>query len=398
MRIGIVGNGFMGWAGGSDFLRNFAGSLIAADPKAELHFLFPISGPKLLLRRTLRKVKNGLTSALGGKYEAARAPSLDHLKELVHSLGRQATFHPIDYGESALRSAAKEHGLEVLLPSAIPLMRQEVPWIGYLPDLQHKHYPQFFSSGEIARRNRDFQFMLNEAEKVIVNANAVADDISTFFAKAKAKILVLPFSACPEEEWLATRPVAKEKFGIKSPYFIICNQFWKHKDHLVAWKAFARLLKVNPQIDLVCTGETQDYRDPDYFSFLERNAEILGIKNNLRILGLLPKIEQISLLRSSLGLIQPTLFEGGPGGGAVFDAVALGVPSIVSDIKVNRELKDSSIRFFEAQNDESLFLGMMDVLSSRESPSLKTKGELLAAGYERRKTCGRYILDSIRES
>jgi glycosyltransferase involved in cell wall biosynthesis len=59
--------------------------------------------------------------------------------------------------------------------------------------------------------------------------------------------------------------------------------------------------------------------------------------------------------------VQPTLFEGGPGGGATFDAVALGIPSLLSDIPVNLEISDPLVRFFKTSNAESLAEKMMEI-------------------------------------
>ena len=53
-------------------------------------------------------------------------------------------------------------------------------------------------------------------------------------------------------------------------------------------------------------------------------------------------------------MLQPTLFEGGPGGGATFDAVALGVPSILSDLPVNLEINDPIVTFFKTGCAEAL--------------------------------------------
>lgn len=61
------------------------------------------------------------------------------------------------------------------------------------------------------------------------------------------------------------------------------------------------------------------------------------------------KLDQIALLKKSIAVIQPTLFEGGPGGGASYDAISLGKPLIVSDIKVNQEIEQSERVFFSRQ-------------------------------------------------
>jgi glycosyltransferase involved in cell wall biosynthesis len=122
---------------------------------------------------------------------------------------------------------------------------------------------------------------------------------------------------------------------------MICNQFWVHKDHPTAFAAFRLFLDSRPDRNafrLVCTGLNSDYRIPQYADQLIDMLRRLNIDKQVSLLGMLPKAEQIALLRGSLGLIQPTQFEGGPGGGSVREAKALGIPILVSDIPVNREI------------------------------------------------------------
>ena len=334
MKVGILGNGFIEWGGGIDFLRSVTDSLLVADPNIELHFLFPIEGPRYQTRVQLRRLKRVVYKGLGISYADNKTRNWRHLDELVSSMGGKSYAHRIDTGMGALRRASQKYQLDVLLPSISPLKNQTVPWIGYLYDYQHAYYPEFFTPEEIANRNAQFQDMLASASHVIVNAQAVADDIKRFNPEHQAEIIALPFSAAPNPKWLELGPADLEKHGITCPYFIISNQFWQHKDHITAWHALALVLRQNPEVQLVCTGETHDHRNPNYFISLMKLADELGIQRHLRILGLLAKHEQICLLRNSVALIQPTLFEGGPGGGAVFDAVSLGVPCIVSNIKV----------------------------------------------------------------
>ena len=59
-------------------------------------------------------------------------------------------------------------------------------------------------------------------------------------------------------------------------------------------------------------------------------------------------------MRRAVAVLQPTLSEGGPGGGSVYDAVAVGTPVIASDIPVNREIEHESVRFFPARSAEKL--------------------------------------------
>lgn len=397
-RIGILGHGFIEWGGGIDFLRLVAGSLQAADPSVELHFLFPIAGPRYQTRVQLRRFKKVLYKGLGRPYADNKSPNWRHLDELVSSIGGKTYAHRIDTGMEAIRQASKKYQLDVLLPSISPLKNQTVPWIGYLYDYQHAYYPDFFTPEEIATRNAQFQDMLASASHVIVNAQAVADDIKRFHPEHQAEIIALPFSAAPNPKWLEFEPVDLEKHGITRPYFIISNQFWQHKDHITAWHALALVLRQNPDVQLVCTGETHDYRNPVHFNNLMQLAEELGITHQLKILGLIPKDEQIRLVRSAVAMVQPTLFEGGPGGGAVFDAVSLGVTCIVSNVQVNRELNEPSVTFFKARDPASLAEEMLKALTKRKTHIRPLPAELIDMGLTRRRLCGGTLLNAIEST
>lgn len=392
MKIGILGHGFMEWGGGIDFLRIVAESLLVADPTVELHFLFPIAGPRYQTRMQLRRLKKIVYKGLGRPYADNKIPNWHHLDNLVSSIGGKSYAHRIDTGMGALRRATKKYQLDVLLPSITPLKNQTVPWIGYLYDYQHAYYPEFFTPAEIAARNSQFENMLASASHVIVNAQAVADDIKRFNPEHRAEIVALPFSAAPNPKWLELEPADLKKYGITGPYFIISNQFWQHKDHKTAWHALALVLRQYPDIQLVCTGETHDYRNPNHFSGLMELAEQLGITHRLLVLGLIPKDEQIRLVRSAIAMVQPSLFEGGPGGGAVFDAISLGVPCIVSDIPVNCELNESGVVFFEVGNFSSLAKKMSQVLEKNNSEFYMMPSELIRFGVNRRKNCGLMLI------
>ena len=395
MKIGILGEGFENWGGGIDFLRIISESIVYADPSVELHFLFSKSEPHYRLKKIFHFFKATLFKAGGRSYKRSIPLDQMHLIDLVNSIDGNVYIHFIDFEMSSLRKVVKKNKIDVLLPAIKPLKGQNVPWIGYLHDYQHAYIPELFSKKEISARCKHFNLMLKEAKHVIINARSVEEDIKRFNPEYKSKIITLPFSASPNKKWFEITPVDLTTFGIAYPYFIMCNQFWQHKDHLTGWKAFAELLEKFPNVELVCTGEPFDHRNPNYFSTLMNQAENLKIKPRLKILGLISKEDQISLLRQSIALIQPTLFEGGPGGGAVFDAVSLGIRSIVSDIPVNRELNESGVVFFEAGNHFSLAKCMLKEVVNFEEYEEDSSKSLMAAGKKRRVLCGRLLLNEI---
>jgi glycosyltransferase involved in cell wall biosynthesis len=104
-------------------------------------------------------------------------------------------------------------------------------------------------------------------------------------------------------------------------------------------------------------------------------VENLGLSEKIHFLGYIDKLDQLRIMAKAVAVIQPSLFEGGPGGGAVYDAVAAGVPAIVSNIGVNLEIGDEeNVVFFEARSCDDLALKMKSIAGSvRSCESLVSK-------------------------
>jgi glycosyltransferase involved in cell wall biosynthesis len=139
-------------------------------------------------------------------------------------------------------------------------------------------------------------------------------------------------------------------------------------------------------------------RTQDIQTILELMELIRGLKveNKIRILGHIPKEDQISLMKNALGVVQPTLFEGGPGGGSASEAISLGVPVIASDIPINREMNCGKVTFFSAGNSSKL----ADVMLERgHDPYLRQdNASLLSEGMVRRKKAGRALKDIFNQA
>ena len=63
------------------------------------------------------------------------------------------------------------------------------------------------------------------------------------------------------------------------------------------------------------------------------------LKKNIFILDHVPGDFHNLLVSKCLGIIQPTLFEGGPGGFCAWEAIGMNKPLALSNIEINKELK-----------------------------------------------------------
>ena len=397
MKIGILATDFITWGGGVDFLRLVIDSLLAAPRSrgAEFHLLIPDSGPRLTWRRVRRRTKRAIAARLFGKSSPAEhTPSSDIIFQSFTEFHDRIAIQHVDIGRRALIRAVERLGLDVILPAVHSLGTDfPRPWVGYAYDFQHKYLPQHFTPDDCHSRDEHFAEMLTQAKSVIVNSRAAAADIAKFVPQATARVFALPFAPAPGGDWLEDRPDVLPRHGVAPPFFIISNQFWIHKDHTTAFDAFRILAENDPKIALVCTGSTVDSRNPDYFQGRLARLKSWGLDQRVHILGLIPKRDQIELVKHACAVIQPTLFEGGPGGGAVYDAVSLDVPAIVSDIPVNRELDAAAIEFFPAGDAAALAAKMKTRLLTPHTRA--PSSDLISMGQRRRAACGDVLWEAV---
>ncbi len=397
-KIGILGHGFITWEGGVDFLRLIVGSLLAGPDvrQTKLYLLLPVADPRLeqvetrpwterLRMKAMRQVPPELP-------DPPHNLGLDKIHNSLEEFWPLLNPRRVGHEPASLVDAYKALELDALIPAMSPVTEDpSVNWVGYIYDMQHKHFPHFFNEQEISQRNAHFREMLSHRRAIIVNSINVKSDLERYVDDIQSTVYPLPFSASPNPEWFADTLDARPLYGVGNNYFCVCNQFWKHKDHATVFKAFAIVADDDPSLELVCTGHQSDYRDPQYFKHLTALISQLGLTSRVRLTGSIPKAHQISLLKGARALLQPTLFEGGPGGGAVFDAVSLGLPSVVSDIPVNRELQEPIVTFFRAGDEQSLATELRRLLSGPDRTVRLDEATLLAKGQQRRARCAQTL-------
>jgi glycosyltransferase involved in cell wall biosynthesis len=361
--FGVVVDDFAVAAGATDFIVSLVDGLLLA---AEGRQVLPIM-------RGSREECDGWI----GRLKDAGLPE-------IQAIGTERT-------EEGLIRLCEQRKVDVVGPLYAPPGEQfPVPWIGYLYDFQHRYLPQLFSAEAIAERDEAFRTMLERADAVVVHSQSVKDDAERFFPSARAKIFALPLSAARKSRWLSIDPRPRQaKYGIGSDYFLVSNQFWLHKRHETAIEAFAQVAAKHSGVRLVLTGVTEDWRAPTRRQDLEGLIARLGITDRVDVLGFIPKRDQIAIMRGARAVIQPTAFEGAAGGHSVYDAISLGVPAIVSDIPVNREIADYVAAYFPLDDAAALAERMASLLGAPPPrPSLET---LQREGKERRRHFGEQV-------
>jgi glycosyltransferase involved in cell wall biosynthesis len=223
----------------------------------------------------------------------------------------------------------------------------------WIADFQHKHLPQFFTEEEIRQRDRIFSAIAKNSSTVILSSKDAETDFHRLYPEAINKTRVLSFKTSPLPLWYEGIPIAvQQEYSLPDRFFLISNQFWQHKNHMVVFEALKLLQAKSIYPAIVCTGYIYDYRKPDYFDHLLQTIHKLGVAKQVYILGLIPRLDQIQLMRRSAALVQPSLFEGWST--VVEDARCLGKSIVLSDFPVHLEQNPPYSVFFERCSPESL--------------------------------------------
>lgn len=224
----------------------------------------------------------------------------------------------------------------------------------WIPDFQHKFYPAFFSKKNLLLRESRFKQIINNCDAIVLSSNDAYSHLKMFYKlePGVAKIKVMQFVSMIHDFPLTEYSELVNKYHISTPYFLVSNQFYTHKNHIIVLKAIKELAKTIPEFTVLMTGKTEDYRNPKFFKTLTDYIEANSLQKQARILGLIPREDQLGLLKHSLAVIQPSKFEGWST--IIEDAKTLQKQIICSDIKVHKEQMGEKAFYFNMDSTEEL--------------------------------------------
>ena len=270
--------------------------------------------------------------------------------------------NPDDHAD--LEKQINAYPCDIIFPLInLPPFTLSGPALGWIPDFQHRHRPDFFSEDEYRIRELMFGFIVGYCNKVVCSSQTVKVDLQNFYPSSPDKGKVLKFTSIIPEQYLTQAPEeVLKRWGLNQKYIYLPNQFWIHKNHKVVFEAWKHLKDHGVDYLLVCTGSSEDYRFPNYYQELETYIDEHDLRPNIRLLGFLSREEQIQLYRGASAILQPSLFEGWST--SIEDAKSLGKALIVSDIPVHREQCGSEAHYFDKNNAEALAITLQQVWDS----------------------------------
>ncbi len=294
-----------------------------------------------------------------------------------------------------LQRLLRRHGISVLSHSSHLGKQTAVKTIGWIPDFQHVHLPEFFSPEERRRRDREFMKLCVHCDKVIVSSKCAAADLGTFSPEYAHKAELLRFVASPVSlAHAAGLPDLQRLYSFNGPYFLLPNQFWAHKNHRVVLSALQILKRRNEPLLVLATGSSDDYRNPSFFPSLLEYAAECGVLDCFRVLGRIPFDHLVGLMQHATALINPSRFEGWST--SVEEAKSMGKQIVLSDIPVHREQGPERGFFFPVDDPEALATAMRAAYNEFDAQKDSAMQEAASARFpERKQEFGRAYLRTV---
>lgn len=232
------------------------------------------------------------------------------------------------------------------------------------PDFQEQYFPQYVSKNE-------FDFVKSEMQKIAANANYTLvlssqnamDDYRTFFSPTLNTTKLLRFISLLPDISNQDVPRILKKYNITKPYFLVANQFWPHKNHMVILEAMKQLFEAGFDFQIVMTGKKSTYRDKKYLINMEKYILINGLQKNVKMTSFISREDQLVLMKNSMSVIQPSLFEGWST--VIEDCKAMNQFVIASDLAVNIEQIKENCLFFDRNDSKELASKMKQALEGK---------------------------------
>lgn len=253
----------------------------------------------------------------------------------------------------------------------------------WYPDFQFRYFPEFFEPQELRDRERQWNYVATRADGIIAISESVAADALMTHAQIRDKVHVCAFPPVFQEAALCLDPQdTRARFHLPQRFFLVCNQFWKHKNHTLVLRALRSIKETGATPPVVAfTGRPHDYRNPDAFSELLQYVHAHDLNDYCRFLGVVARPEQIALIRAAAAVVHPSRFEGR--GAIVEESYVLGTQVLCSDLPVHRELNAPGALFFPVDGVPELAALMQREYprSSRSSTMIAEESKRLAVEY-----------------
>lgn len=237
---------------------------------------------------------------------------------------------------------------------------RHAPRVVTLYDTAYLREGEWVSREQSAHMARIVHKQVAEGTRFITISEFAREELMEAFAIPEEKIDVTylgvdeVFLKAPERR----DPEALTRLKVRDPYVLHLGTLEPRKNLVRLVKAFAHLLEVAPEFQLVLAGR------PGWGS--ERILEVvkaLGIEESVRILGRVSEADAVQLVVNTSVMAYPSLYEGF--GLPALEGMACGVPVLTSDSHALREICRDGALLVDPTDDQAMAEGLRHLALDR---------------------------------
>jgi len=232
------------------------------------------------------------------------------------------------------------------------------PTILTMLDLQHVHFPEFFSETEWKEREALYRGACATARHIVCISEFTRQDLHASYGIPLEKMTttwIIP----SQSAWTPLRPEDRDTLlahmGIKEPFLFFPAHCWPHKNHYRLIEAFARIQdELPPNLKLIMTGKPFDANHP-----AQEAIRSHGLGKLIQHIGYRSPFEMKALFSGAHALVFPSLFEGF--GMPVAEAIIIGCPVACSNTTSLPEIAGPAAVTFDPMNIDEMAGAMLTV-------------------------------------
>lgn len=236
--------------------------------------------------------------------------------------------------------------------SSINPIEIDLPVVLNLHDLQHRHYPEYFTADEIALREKWWLAAGARADAIVAGSQYIADDLHQQLNVPRQKLFVateIMQQSYFDEPTGAFLADLKTRYRLPERFLIYPAAVWPHKNHRRLIEAFIRQQLATPDalsgVQLILTGGGQAD------SFLPSLIAESGAQQSIRLLGRVPTDDLRGLYTLAMGMIFPSEYEAWSL--PIMEAMACGCPVLSSNVtSLPEEVADAGLLFDPTRIDD----------------------------------------------
>lgn len=221
--------------------------------------------------------------------------------------------------------------------------------VAWIPDLQHKFYPHFFGRKRTFMREVRIRILLSNTTDLVVSSHDVESHFRKFYSiRPSMRIHRLRFVTSFDSFDFASLADLQKTYPVPDRYYMVSNQFTNHKNHHAIMEALKMLNEEGMNIHVVFTGKMEFKGNEAYIAGLRKMVADYGLTTQTHFLGIIPRKDQLALMKRSVAVLQPSLFEGWST--VIEDAKSVQVPVLAANLGVNMEQLGDLGTFFSPDN------------------------------------------------